>query len=169
MKNFFVCLALLVSVITTQAAAPSDKSIETLLGVMHVQAMLDQMLNQMDNGMQQGLEQGLKESLKGKGPSAAQKAKIDEFQKKVSGIIKEDLSYSKTKDVYFQVYREVFTQDEVNSIIAFYSSPAGKAMVEKVPVAMQKAGALVQERIAPMAQKLQAMMEDFRKDIEKIK
>ena len=73
------------------------------------------------------------------------------------------------EDVYLQVYRETFTQEEITSIIAFYSSPAGKAMVEKVPVAMQKAGTLMQARIGPMTQKLQAMIEQFQKDVEKAK
>ena len=42
-------------------------------------------------------------------------------------------------------------------------------MVEKVPVAMQKAGTLMQARIGPMTQKLQAMAEQFQKDVEKAK
>ncbi len=165
MKHLFVCLALLASALATHAAPPSDQSIEQMLNVMHVQTMLEQMLTQMDSGMQQGMEQGLQQSLKGKEPSAAQKAKIAGFQKKLSGIMKDELSYAKMKDVYLKVYRETFTQEEINSIITFYSSPAGKALVEKVPVAMQKAGALMQERIAPMAQKIQTMTEDFQKEV----
>ena len=84
-------------------------------------------------------------------------------------MIRDELSYAKMKDIYLQVYRETFTQDEINSIIAFYSSPAGKAMVEKIPITMQKAGALVQARIGPMTQKLQGMMEQFEKDVAKAK
>jgi hypothetical protein len=169
MKNYLVCLALLFSVVAAQAAPPSDQSIEQMMSVMHVQGMLDQMLTQMDAGVRTGMEQGLQQSLSGKMPTEAQKAQIAEFQKKLSGMIRDELSYTKMKDIYLQVYRETFTQDEINSIIAFYSSPAGKAMVEKIPISMQKAGALVQARIGPMTQKLQAMMEQFQKDVQKTK
>ena len=169
MKKLFVCLALLGSVLTTQAAAPSDQSIEQLLTVMQVQAMVDQMLTQMDVGLQQGMQQGMQQALKGKEPTPAQQAKIAAFQKKLSATIKDEISYPKTKDVYMQVYRETFTQEEVNSIIAFYSSPGGKAMVAKVPTAMQKASTLMQARMAPMGQKLQSMVEQFQKDLAETK
>ena len=41
--------------------------------------------------------------------------------------------------------------------------------VEKIPVAMQKASALVQARIGPMGEKVQRLMADFQKDLEKTK
>ena len=170
MKNYFLGLtALLIVSLSATAAPPSDQSIEEMMRVMQVEKMLNQMLTQMEAGMQTGMEQGLQQSLQGKTATDAQKAQIAEFQKKLSGILKDDLSFAKMKDVYLQVYRETFTQEEITSIIAFYSSPAGKAMVEKVPVAMQKAGTLMQARIGPMTQKLQAMMEQFQKDVAKAK
>ena len=169
MKNYFLCLALLFGVVAVQAAPPSDSSIEQMMNVLQVQKMLDQMMTQMDAGMRTGMEQGLQQSMRGKTTTDAQKVQIAELQKKISGIIKGELSFAKMKDIYLQVYRETFTQDEINSIIAFYSSPAGKAMVEKVPVAMQKAGLLMQGRIEPMTQKLQGMMEQFQKEVEKAK
>ena len=156
MKNYFLGLtALLIVSVSATAAPPSDQSIEQMMRVMQVERMLNQMLTQMEAGMQTGMEQGLQQSLQGKTATDAQKAQIAEFQKKLSGILKDELSFAKMKDVYLQVYRETFTQEEITSIIAFYSSPAGKAMVEKVPVAMQKASTLMQARIGPMTQKLQ--------------
>ena len=169
MKNYLVCLALLFSVVAIKAAPPSDQSIEQMINVMQVQKMLDQMMTQMDSGMRTGMEQGLQQSLRGKTPTDAQKAQMAELQKKISGMIKDELSFAKMKDIYLQVYRETFTQDEVSSIIAFYSSPAGRAMVEKVPVAMQKAGILMQGRIGPITQKIVGMMEQFQKDVAKAK
>jgi hypothetical protein len=75
--------------------------------------------------------------------------------------VNEELSFAKVKDIYQQAYRETFTQEEVSAIIAFYKSPAGKAIVEKYPAAMQKANALMQARISPLTMKLQGMLDDF--------
>ncbi len=124
------------------------------------------MLAQMDMGMRAGMEQGLRQSLHGGTPTSGQKAKMDEFQTKFTAILKDELSYAKMRDIYLQTYRETFTQDEVNSIITFYSAPAGKAMVEKVPIAMQKEATLTQARLGPFIQKLQTMAEQFGKDLE---
>ncbi len=150
MKNYIAGFALLCSLVVAQAAPPSEQSIEKMLQVMQVQKMLDQIITQMDSAMQTGVTQGLQ----GQTLTPAQKGKLTDFQAKLSGTIKDELSLAKTKDIYVQVYRETFTQDEINSIIAFYSSPAGKAMVEKVPVAMQK---------------VQAMTEEFEKEMAKAK
>ena len=169
MNKLLLGFAFLVSVVAAQAAPPSDQSIEQMMKVMQVEQMLNQTMTQMETGMRSGMEQSVQQSLQGKPPTAAQKTQIAEFQTKFAGVLKDELSFAKLKGVYLQVYRETFTQDEINSIIAFYSSPAGKAMVEKVPVAMQKAGALMQERIGPITQKIQAMMEQFQKDVQKAK
>lgn len=165
MKNYIIGFALICSVLVTQAAPPSDQSIDKLIEVMQVQKMVDQVLTQMDSAMQAGMTQGLQ----GRTLNAAQKAKMSEYQAKLSAMIRGELTLAKTKDIYVQVYRETFTQDEINAIIAFYGSPGGKAMVEKLPVAMQKAGGLMQARMAPISQKVQAMMEQLQKELEKAK
>src|SRR6266436_2887669 len=135
-----VTLVTICSAVVIQAATPTDESINEMLKVVQVEKMLNQMMGQMDSGMKTGMEQALQQSLHGKALTAEQKTAIENFRQKVSAIMKEELSFQKMKDLYVQVYRETFTQEEVNSIIAFYGSPAGKAMVEKIPVAMQKAG-----------------------------
>jgi len=140
-----------------------------MMAALQIEKMVNQMLTQMDGAMKTGMEQGLQQSLQGKEPTAAQKTAIENFRQKINGTMKEELSFAKLKDLYLQVYRETFTQDEVNSIIAFYSSPAGKAMVEKIPVAMQKAGTLMQARIGPLTQKMTKMEEDFMKELAKAK
>ena len=169
MKNYLICLALIYTLASTQAAPPSDQSIAKMMETMHVETMLNQMTTQMESGMRAGMDQGMQQALHGTPPTPAQKAKAEDFQKKLAAILREELSFAKVKDIYIQVYRETFTQDEIDKIIAFYSSPAGKAMVEKVPITMQKAGELMRGRMGPMMQKVQAMMEEFKTDVEKTK
>lgn len=167
MKKYFAALAcLLGTLLNAHATPPTDQSIEQMMNVMQTEKMLNQMVAQMTAAMPKGIEQGLQQSLHGKAITPEQKAKVDAFQKKLMAMFLEELSYAKTKDLYLQVYRETFTQEEVASIIAFYSTPGGRAMVEKMPAVMQKASALMQARLGPFAQKMQALMEDFAKDLD---
>lgn len=152
-----------------EAAPPTDESINKMMDVMQVERMLSQMAVQMDSGMRAGIEQGFRQSLQGKEPTSAQTAKVEEIKAKMNGMIKEEVSFAKTRDIYLQVYRETFTQEEVNGMIAFYGSPAGKAMVEKLPVAMQKGGGLMQQRLAPTMQKMQGMLEETLREPAKAK
>ena len=139
------------------------------MNVMQVQKMLDQMMTQMDTGMRTGMEQGLQQSLRAKTPTDAQKAQMAELQKKISGddqrrtVVRENerhLPAGLSRD--FHPGRS----QQHHRLLQFARR---RAMVEKVPVAMQKAGTLMQGRIGPMTQKIQGMMEQFQKDVEKAK
>jgi hypothetical protein len=152
-----------------RAAPPSDQSINEMMGLMQLEALLNQALKQMDEGMAKAMDQGLQQSLKGKELSPSQKTAVENFRNKFAATVKEELSFAKVKDIYMQAYRETFSQEEVNAIIVFYKSPAGKAITEKSPAAMQKANSLMQARIGPMTQKLQTMQEEFVKELARTK
>ena len=127
MKNAAFGLIFLCSVVAAQAVPPSDESILKMMNSLQLQTTLDQMVAQLDAGM----KAGLKQSMQGKELTPLQTAELGQLQTRMSATIKEELAFAKVKDVYLQVYRETFTQDEVNGINAFYTSPAGKAMIEK--------------------------------------
>jgi hypothetical protein len=167
--QFYIALAVTSAVAFAQSAPPTDESIKQMLTVMHVEKMLDQMFLQMDAAMKSGMEQGLQQSLHGHELNAAQKAAIEKFKEKLSAIMKDELSFAKMQDIYLQAYRETFTEEDVNGVTAFYRSPVGKTVVEKIPIAMQKAGALMQTRITPMVQKMQTMQEEFVKELSQTK
>lgn len=169
MKYRICVAAMFLSCVIAQAAPPSDQAINEMMTLMQLEALLNQALKEMNEGIAKAMERGLEQSVKGKELSAAQKAAVEKFRAKFSAAMKEELSFSKVKDVYMQAYRETFTAEEVTGIIAFYRSPAGKAIVEKNPSAMEKANALIQSRITPMTQKLQAMQEEFVKELAQTK
>ena len=59
-----------------------------------------------------------------------------------------------------QTYQHVFTQEEVDGLIAFYRSPVGRAWVAKMPQANQRLMELVQQQVMPRV--LQRVGEVFR-------
>lgn len=166
MKRYFLALIVSLSAaVSLPAAPPTDASLEQMLNATHPEKMLEQMVTQMSAGMERGMQQ----ALQGKTPTPAQKAKMDEYRAKTIAVLRDQLSYAKLKDVYLQAYRDTFSQDEVNAIIAFYNTPAGKAMVEKTPLVMQKASTLMQARMGPIIQQMQTITEQFAKDLEAAK
>jgi hypothetical protein len=160
MKNAAFGVIFLCSVVAARAVPPSDESILKMMNVLQLQTTLDQMVAQLDAGM----KAGLKQLMEGTEMTPLQTAQLGQLQTRMSATIRDELAFAKVKDVYLQVYRETFTQDEVNSINAFYSSPAGKAMVEKIPLATKKAGPLLQARMGPIIQKIKAMQLQFVKE-----
>ena len=51
-----------------------------------------------------------------------------------------------------QIYSDVFTKEELNSMAAFYSTPSGQAMIDKQPEAQQKMMAVIMPMVMKNAQ-----------------
>jgi uncharacterized protein len=160
MKNAAFGVVFLCSVVAARAVPPSDESILKMMNTLQLQTTLDQMVAQLDAGM----KAGLKQLMEGKELTPLQTAQVGQLKTRMSATIKDELSFAKMKDVYLQAYRETFTQDEINSINAFYASPAGKAMIEKIPLATKKAQPLLQARVRPMIQKIKTIQQEFMKE-----
>jgi hypothetical protein len=129
--------------------AGKKAKIEEMLQLTHYDQMMKQILEQM-KGMQ--IEQMKKTDM----PAEA-RAQSEEIQQKTMALVADRMSYEKFKPIFIQIYAEVFSEEEIDGIISFYKSPAGKAMIEKSPLLMQ--------RVMPMMQKVTA---DLQPDIQKI-
>jgi hypothetical protein len=160
MKNAAFAVILICSVVAARGGPPSDESLLKMLNSLQIQATLDQTVMQLDAGM----KKGLKQLVAGKELSPLQTAELGQLQTRMSATIRDELAFAKVKDIYLQVYRDTFTQEEVNGINVFVATPAGKAMIEKLPRATNKANSLLQARMTPIAQKVRAMQLEFIKE-----
>ena len=70
-------------------------------------------------------------------------------------IIREEVSFAAMHQTYVAIYREAFPQQEIDGILAFYGTPAGRALIDKTPFVMQRTMELMQARIGPIVQKFQ--------------
>src|SRR3984893_10089434 len=146
---------------TPPANLSSEQSVNEMLKLMQLENLLKSALKQMNEGMEKGMEASMGKATSGRDLTAAQKAEVEDFRKKFKTTMVEELSIDKITSIYAQTYRQTFTQEEVNGVIAFYKSPAGKAVTEKNPDVMRKAAGLTEARITVMTQKLDRMQFDF--------
>jgi hypothetical protein len=166
MRYAIILSLLAVSIFPVQAAPPTDGSVDEMLKCLQVDKLLSQGLTQMTDGMTKAMEQRLQSTIGNREMTPAQTAAIDRFRSKFTRALQDDLSVAKVSAIYSQCYKETFTQDEVDGIIAFYKSPAGEAMSKKYPQVMQKAQSLMQAKIGPMSNKVQAAMDEMIKELE---
>jgi uncharacterized protein len=158
MKLFSVLLiaAALALPLSLQAAPPSDESINELLELSKAGKLMDSVWAQMDSMMKANLQQ----VTKGKQLNADEQAILDRQQNKMMALIKGDLSWDKMKDMFIETYRETFTQEDIDGLIAFYKSPAGQSFVNKQPELMKRTMTLMQQRMVPMIQEIQKMTQE---------
>lgn len=155
MRKFTLFAVLVLASLTTHAAQPTAESIDALLKLTRVESLLNTVYGQMEQMMRQGMMQ----AVAGKSLSKEQQRVIETAPKEFAAVMRSELSWASLRPVYVDIYRATFSQEEVNGMIAFYRTPAGAALIEKMPVVLQKSNAAMQGRLPGLVQKMQAAME----------
>lgn len=167
MKKILVSICITLMPFAGYAAEASRESIEVLLELTHMQQVIEEMIPQMETIMKSTIDQSL--DLQKHSPEERQKAKAfaEAFTKKMVPILKGQLDWQKMKEIYAPIYRDSFSQEEIDGLIAFYASPAGKAFTAKMPLVMKKSVAAVQQIMGPMLQEIRKAAAETAKEFKR--
>ncbi len=149
-------LAAFVFVTSAHATQPTDASIEKLMEVTRVETMMDAVLGQMEGAIRQGMAS----AVAGKPLTAQQQQVLAQAPSRLVAAMRTEFSWPAMKSEYVRLYRETFNQSEIDGMLAFYDTPAGKAVIDKMPVVMQRSMALGQSRVQSLLPRLHAAMRD---------
>lgn len=138
----------------TLAAEPSDAQVDRLIETMDMRRMIDDMFTQIDAMSLQMGEQFLDENA-----TAEQREEMRQVIAKQQAATRKAMSWDALGPIYRKVYRKLFTAEEVDAMIAFYGSEAGRGILRKMPQAME----LTMQEMQPM---LHALVEDMKREIE---
>ena len=135
---------------------PSETSIKQLLEAAQARKLIDSVMAQMDTVMKQTIQQ----ATQGQPVPAKVQKDIDKREAEMMAALKELLDWNKLEPMYVRVYQKSFTQSEVDGMIAFYKTPAGQAVISKMPAVMQNTMNEMQQMMGPMMQRLQKMQQE---------
>jgi len=168
MRRIFPVLLLLAASVAGIPSAHADEAsrrakTERLLVLTKSDALMDQMLGQMSAAIKSSAaEQAASLHL-----TPEQQVYLDKFNTRVADIIKSSLSMENLKPVIIKVYVDTYTDEELDGIIAFYSSPAGQAFVTKGPQLMQRSVQLMQQQMAGVEPQLEQASKQLTDDLAK--
>jgi uncharacterized protein len=165
MKSPLSAICVLLVCAAAKAATPSDESVEKLLSAMGTERLIATMPKQLEGVMKSSMDQ----AFKGQQMTPEARQIADSLAKKMIKNYQDELSWDKMKPLYVQVYRETFTQDEIDGLIVFYESPVGAAFVSKMPTVIQKSMSLAQQRIGPIMQKTQQAIQETVRELQAVK
>jgi uncharacterized protein len=141
---------------------PTEASIRQLLEVAQAHKLVDSVMAQMDSLLQQTIAQATKGQPI---PDKVQKD-IDQRRTEVLTMMKDLLDWKKLEPMYVRIYQKTFTQQEIDGMIAFYKTPAGQAVITKMPAAMQNTIDEMQQMMGPVMQKMQQMQRDVAAELK---
>lgn len=151
MKRFALATLLALSPLAAFAAPPNDAQVDKLLEVMRARQTLEVIVPQVKASQQQMLAQ----LTAGKSLTPAQKAEVDRILAQSDARMAELLTWQKFEPLYRDIYRQTFDAADMDAMIAFYSSQAGRNLLDKMPLLMQNTMASMQKLIVPMLQQLE--------------
>jgi len=138
------------------STTPTEASIKQLLEVAQAHKLIDSVMAQMDSLMQQTIAQ----ATKGQQIPAKVQKDIDQRRGELLAMMKDLLDWKKLEPMYVRIYQKTFSQQEVDGMIAFYKTPAGQAVMSKMPAAMQNTIDEMQQMMGPVMQRMQQMQQD---------
>src|SRR5262249_15219004 len=123
-----VSCVMTVSVAFATDTPPSEASIKQLLELTHVHKLLDTIMSQIDTISKTAMDQ----ASQGQPVPSDVKNKMDRFEAEMKVATKEMLDWDKLEPVYVRIYQRSLTQQDVDGMIAFYKTPSGQAVINKM-------------------------------------
>ena len=153
----FVLLALaLVVSLQAQAAPASVASVEKALALIHAEQSLAAIWGPVEANMRQTITK----SHGDKPATPEQQAAEDRLVKRALAMMHEQLNWKTLEPQYVKLYTETFSQQEIDGLIAFYSSPAGQAYLAKMPLLMQHSMQLMQTQMQDMMPRIMQILHE---------
>jgi len=145
-------LALLATAGPAVAQQPADDArIDRLIEISRTRQTLDAMLPQIEASQRQMAAQmaGDREL------DAAQQQRLDRILEGSAAAIRKAMAWENLAPMYRDIYRQTFTGEDIDAIIAFYETPTGQRMLDKMPELMQNTMAAMQRLVVPMLQEME--------------
>ena len=77
----------------------------------------------------------------------AQSPELGTHQDVVGEFLERHIGWGSMKDALIDMYMQEFTEQEMNAMNTFYSSPAGRKVIERLPVLVQMRNQIASQRL----------------------
>lgn len=154
-------LFLLILLCTPLIARADDASKTAKIHEFFKVAKMDQLSSQITQRMIDQTKSGALQQSLGVSVTADQQQKLDQFTQKLGKIISDTLNWNDLEPQYTKLYSDAYTEQQIDDLLAFYKSPTGQVMVEKLPTLMQQANAITQQRMAAAMPQIQELLRQF--------
>lgn len=154
-RRWVLALAVLLVPATALAAPPSSEQVDRLMEVMRVERTLDLMWPRIEE-LQKNAIAGI---IRDKKFDAKQRDQLDAVMTRFQTSLRTTMSWQNMQPIYRDIYARTFDAADVEAVTAFYASPAGQRLLDKMPQLMHNSMQATQQLLVPALQQLQ-------KDIE---
>lgn len=149
-----VAFVIIARSVSAADAPPTEESVRELMRLTDLRKTLDT----VSQNIETSTLATMRHALSGEALSEKQEKILADMGVKLDAMLKEELSAEVLEPIYIEIYRKALRQQEVDGMIAFYKTDAGRAVVAKMPgVAKQTMEATLRrmQTLTPRVQLLQ--------------
>jgi uncharacterized protein len=84
-----------------------------------------------------------------------------EYYEKLYTLVASKYDWTKIEPAYEQIYSDLFTEEELDGLLAFYKSPLGQAFLSKVPIVTSKMLDVSKQQFDQLTPQIQKLTEDY--------
>ena len=155
MKTIPVYLIISIALVCCAAPARADEATKSAKAEELIElTQTGQMMKMMEPMMKGMMAQANKDI-----PSE-QRAKVGEMQEKILSMMA--VRMNKAKPALAKVYIDTYTEEELDAILTFYKSPAGKSLIQKMPEVMQRSMPVMMQMMSDLQPEIMKMMEGLK-------
>ena len=99
----------------------------------------------------------------GPNPTPESKARLAGLENIISQLIDAQLDWKALGPTIIDIYAQTFTEQELDVIVTFYKTPAGIALLDKMPQINDQVEQLAHSRLVILQPQIRQAFDDFRK------
>ena len=160
MRNLIAVFTLLFTLATTTHAQETQNDLDELFEVMNMSATIDTMYSQIESMMMANRNTS--------GMSTNEYEIVEKYNAKLTQLMKDEMGWEEMKKELRVVYEQNFTSNEIRQMLAFYKSPVGQSVLEKMPVVAQESMQIGQQMAMKAMPKVNALMEQMTRELEQV-
>ena len=163
MRKIALCAAAMSLSAAAFAAPPGDASIDELIHTTRMREQTNAMLQNMEKELAESTR--MFASMSGVKQDPARNKRMQNMQRQMAQILREEMAWENIQPIYRQIYKESFTQEEIDGMLAFYRSPVGQTMLQKMPQVLERSMQISRERLLPrVAQRMMQLANEKTRD-----
>ncbi|MDI6523941.1 DUF2059 domain-containing protein [Pseudomonas otitidis] len=93
------------------------------------------------------------------------KATLERYQAKANAALDKAVGWDKLKPELVKIYTTNFSESELKDLIAFYESPLGKKVLEKMPSLTAQSAELTQSRLESAVPEVNKLLSDMNDEL----
>ena len=147
------------------AAVPNDESLDRLFKNMNIESALEDIILKTEREMHVVIEERVAVTKLTK----RQKDIVDSIPNEFMPIIRSEYSWNKRRPIYLKLYKDTFSQEEIDDLNAFYESKTGKAFLRKTPVLNALVKSSMEESERLVKQKMEYLVQKYSTEFKGVK